>query len=342
MSDTTYGLILSAEKYRCYVGDEITVIVRLPKNAASEAKSVELTVASAFRLQSKPMEDAEKVSENQTRITYRLLRSWFQPDKDRPDSTWLDVKLVAQHGLNEVTSEKSENNWMRKVGEAVAASIEVRVDAMVARICIGVFSSSRYMRYLPGLYAQDDLLGRLLLVAEHWLQPREDQIANLDLYFDPRQTTDDMLRWLAETWLGVRWDERWEEKQRRRLIAKMFDLYRSRGTKRGLQWMLYLALPADWADKSDVDVTDDDLERFVRITEYIAEDMKLGPEAVLGLGTALGREKLPHTFDVRVKVPPGEESKWSKLKPELERIVASEKPAHTVCCGVDKVNPLAA
>jgi phage tail-like protein len=251
---------------------------------------------------------------------------------------------------------------MHKVGDAVAAAIEIRVDAKVAQICIGIFSSSRYMQYLPGLYAEDDLMGRLLIVAENQLQPCEEHIANLDLYFDPHLTTDEKLRWLAATWLGVRWDERWNERsvevQRRRLIAKMFDLYRSRGTKRGLQWMLYLALPLDWDEKPDVDVADEEVnelsERFgsmepgqlkalkkldkrIRITEYVAEDMELGGKAVLGPGIALGIGNVPYSFDVRVKVPPGEEAKWQDLEPELKRIVASEKPAHTVCRRLEMV-----
>jgi phage tail-like protein len=109
--------------------------------------------------------------------------------------------------------------------------------------------------YLPELYREDvfgpdadapgactpaDFLGRFLGNFEGVLTPLEDRIANAYLLTDPAATPAESLDWLG-TWIGVTYDGAYSEVRRRRLLAAAPELYRRRGTLRGLGLALDIA-----------------------------------------------------------------------------------------------------
>lgn len=189
------------------------------------------------------------------------------------------------------------------------------------RVAIAVSATGRYVRHLPALYQADDFMGHFLALFESFWRPIEGQIDNLALYFDPKMTPPDFLPWLA-SWLNLALDERLSEERQRRLIQSAVSLYRKRGTKQGLQEYLeiYTGVQA-------------------QITEHRAKDFRLGPEARLGPGIALGTGNQPHAFTVALRLPPiasptGDESERARQELErrrsIEAIIEAEKPAHTV------------
>lgn len=186
-------------------------------------------------------------------------------------------------------------------------------------VAIVVSAKGRYLEYLPALYQRDELMGRLLMLFESFWAPIEGQIEALPFYFDSQMTPPDFLPWLA-SWLDLALDERWPEKRRRRLLRSATSLYRRRGTKRGLQEYLEIYT----GEKA-------------RITEHRALSFRLGPEARLGPGIALGADNVPHTFTVTLCLPPaslsGDEEECARLALErrrmIEAIIEAEKPAHT-------------
>ncbi len=93
--------------------------------------------------------------------------------------------------------------------------------------------ASRYMQYLPPLYQEEHLLGRFLLGFESVLLPIEQTVDHFDLYLDPATTLPGFLDRLAG-WLGLTLDEKWPLEKRRTLVAEAVELYRRRGTRRGL------------------------------------------------------------------------------------------------------------
>jgi hypothetical protein len=102
-------------------------------------------------------------------------------------------------------------------------------------------------------------------------------------------------------------DENWPVLKRRRLIAQAVELYRWRGTKRGLS---------------------DYLEIYTGARPTIHDQpypgMRLGESARLGPGNKLGGV-LPHTFVVTLAVPD-----LTAINEQIVRqIIESEKPAHT-------------
>ena len=185
-------------------------------------------------------------------------------------------------------------------------------------ILVTVSTKGAYLKYLPAIYRQDELMGRLLMLFESFLAPVEERLDNLPYYFDPAMAPPDLLPWLA-AWLDLALDERWAEDKRRRLIQSAVDLYRRRGTKASLQ--TYLEIYTG--------------ER-PQIIEYSANNFRLGKEARLGRSIALGTNNQPHTFKVVLRLPAiaaADEAEAARQEMErrqmIERIIEAEKPAHT-------------
>lgn len=86
---------------------------------------------------------------------------------------------------------------------------------------------------LPGLYQEDDFALRFTAGLDEVIAPALAVLDNLSAYLDPVLTPVDFLPWLAG-WVGIALDENWPLARRRQLVARAGDLYRSRGTARGL------------------------------------------------------------------------------------------------------------
>jgi phage tail-like protein len=98
-------------------------------------------------------------------------------------------------------------------------------------------TSSRYLEYLPAIYHQQAFLGEFLKPFEEVLSGFEELLDSIDHYFAPALTDPEFLPWLA-TWVALVLDEEWDESKRRRLISEAVELYRRRGTVRGLKQYL--------------------------------------------------------------------------------------------------------
>ncbi len=105
---------------------------------------------------------------------------------------------------------------------------------------------SRYLDYLPALFQENDFLGTFLLPFERHMDGLGSILSGLGRYFDPYRTDPDFLPWLA-SWVALVLDPDWDESKRRELIAKAVDLYRYRGTVKGLKEYLkiYTGLEPD-------------------------------------------------------------------------------------------------
>jgi phage tail-like protein len=96
---------------------------------------------------------------------------------------------------------------------------------------------SRYLRYLPAIFQENEFLGRYLRIFETIWEPLEWRQNHINLYFDPRTCPPSFLPWLAG-WLDLAVNPYWPESRIRRLIAEAADLYRWRGTAYGLKRLI--------------------------------------------------------------------------------------------------------
>ena len=155
---------------------------------------------------------------------------------------------------------------------------------------------SSYLQYLPPHFQESGLLGRFLLIFESILDPIERSIGQIHHYFDPLLTPEPLLPWLAK-WVDLALNEKWPLERRRALVLAAAELYRWRGTRRGLR-------------------------------EYIRIYVGVEPTIIESWQEAPGDNAIPlpsHAFRVII----------STLNPNqidrrlVEEIIEVEKPAHT-------------
>jgi len=87
---------------------------------------------------------------------------------------------------------------------------------------------------LPALYAADDLAQSLCAAVDDVLAPIFGTLSALPAYLDPDTTPEDMLGWLGG-WLGLTLDQHQPIPQQRAFIRSGIELYRWRGTARGIR-----------------------------------------------------------------------------------------------------------
>jgi phage tail-like protein len=96
---------------------------------------------------------------------------------------------------------------------------------------------SRWLQYLPYIYAEHPFLGRYLLIFEDLFGPLDQVVGHFDLFLDPRTAPESFLSTLAE-WLGLVLDDRWPAERRRAILRSAVELYDYRGTKVGMTKLL--------------------------------------------------------------------------------------------------------
>lgn len=153
---------------------------------------------------------------------------------------------------------------------------------------------SLYLNFLPALYREVDFIGRLLKIFEQAFEPAVQTLDVFWAYLDPLTAPEALLPFLAY-WVGWPSDVPWSLQQQRRLIRHAMEIYRWRGTRKGLRLYLHLytGLPLD-EERPEA-------EKSIRIQEVFSEGFvlagaRLGQEAILGGGR-------PYHFIVRLKSP---------------------------------------
>jgi phage tail-like protein len=179
-----------------------------------------------------------------------------------------------------------------------------------------------YVEHLPAIYRRSDAVGRnlvrdLCFVFEHMFDSIEKNLTDGWRFYDPHVAPPEFLDWLSK-WTAFSLDLDWPEAQRRALVKRAVDLYRIRGTKRGLTLFLKLFTGH---------------EPVIRENEWPFKGFRVeGEDAEEGARIALDSVVLPpvdlaHCFVVRMPI------KFEDLTPEMvirvHQIIQQEKPAHT-------------
>jgi phage tail-like protein len=142
---------------------------------------------------------------------------------------------------------------------------------------------SLYLNFLPSVYSEVDLIGRLLKIFERAFEPTVQTLDVLWAYLDPLTAPEALLPFLAH-WVGWPGDVPWSTHQQRRLIRHAMEIYRWRGTRQGLRLYLHLytGLPLDEPGVAET-------EKAISIQEVFSDGFllgsaRLGQEAILGGG----------------------------------------------------------
>jgi phage tail-like protein len=184
------------------------------------------------------------------------------------------------------------------------------------RVALAI-SRDSYVRWLPAIYQRSDLSGRnyvkeLLWITQHLFGSLEQTLDIGHTFYDPYESPDRFLPWLA-SWTAMILEEDWPIAKKRRLIKRAVELYRIRGTLRGLK--LFISLFTGY-------------EPDVRENEWPFKGWRIGVTSSMGIDTVvLPPVNLSHTFIVEMPTAYRDLSPESVIR--LHEIVLMEKPAHT-------------
>lgn len=168
--------------------------------------------------------------------------------------------------------------------------------------------SPNYVNFLPVLYREVDFINRFIQIFEQTFDPVVTSFSSMWANLDPLTAPQSLLPFLAH-W--VDWPlAPGDLQQQRRLIRRAMELYRWRGTCKGLRLYLHLytGLPLDDHLAREVD-------KHISITESFGQGLVLdacclGEDAVLGGGK-------PYHFKVC-------------LRPDRERAIDTELVRHII------------
>ena len=184
---------------------------------------------------------------------------------------------------------------------------------------------STYQQYLPIILQEDIFIGRFLLAFENILtglnvtstqeqiitgnsqNPAglEQIIDNIDVYFNPQETPEDFLPWLAG-WVALSLRDDWQVEVKRAFIRQIVGLYRLRGTKPGLTEILGLYLKnSGFGAKVEVFDNFDNFSNYfqVRLTLKDRDPDKYWRQAKIAQAI-IDREKPAQTFySLKILVP---------------------------------------
>ncbi len=174
---------------------------------------------------------------------------------------------------------------------------------------------SLYLNFLPALYREVDFIGRFLKIFEQAFEPAVQTLDTLWAYLDALTAPEALLPFLAY-WVAWPIDPRWSVQKQRRLIRQAMQIYRWRGTRRGLRLYLHLYtdLPLD-------EHLLDEADKHIAIEEafgngFVLNSTHLGHDALIGGGR-------PYHFIVRLR-PDNSVQVDERL---VRTIIEQEKPA---------------
>lgn len=205
---------------------------------------------------------------------------------------------------NTVLAQKPSRGQMVYSGERVTLSV----------------SRESYAKWLPSIYQRSDVTGRnflrdLLWIIQHLFGGIEDLLDVLHTYFDPCEAPEEFLPWLA-SWTAMVLEEDWPTAKKRTLIKHAIDLYKVRGTVKGLK--LFIALFTGHQPE-------------VRENEWPFRGFRVGVTSLIGVDTViLPQVNTAHTFLVEMPVAYKDVSIESVIR--LHEIIQMEKPANTSYC----------
>lgn len=288
----------------CYPSEEVTFFVRGPQKEGEATIFIKLP--GSVEVLSNGVENAQDVRLH----TYGGSNShFFSLSADMRKHPEFQIR-VRTSGL------KIDHYLVFSAWAADSAAPDDEIPDSAARVRLAIKTNAAFLRYLPEIYSYDNFMNRFLMFFESFWKPINQQIGQIEYYFDPDLTPEAFLPWLG-TWVGLKTDPSFPREKRREMIKDALPFYKYRGTLQSLK---------------------DYLEFYssgkVTIRELKAENMILGEETRLGEGIALGHENRPNTVEIQVSITREELTRTGFDKntytQKLQELTRTIVPAHTI------------
>jgi len=231
-------------------------------------------------------------------------------------------------------------------GRYLWVTLELRGDTRLTprvRCLRAEHPSHDYLRRLPRVFSRDEtnaaFLRRYLAIFDGFLGEIDLRGFERATLLDPHAAPDELLPWLAG-FLGLLLDERWSLAKQRTLVAEIADLWRARGTVRGLTRLLeiYLGVAPVLVEHfrlrglggAIIGAAGDAASSAVvgagfRVGGPIGP---IGATSAAAGGTAASAASAPgaHRFSVMIPATLGDEQ-----RAVVTDILDAHRPAHTIC-----------
>jgi phage tail-like protein len=201
----------------------------------------------------------------------------------------------------DVVVEQKPRNQMVYAGDAVRLTV----------------SRESYIKWLPAIYQRGDATGKnfvrdILWIIQHLFGSIDDTLDIIHTFFNSYETPERFLPWLA-SWSAMVLEADWPLNKKRRLIKQAMELYRMRGTKKGIT--LFIKLFTDF-------------EPMINENAWPFNGFRIGVTSAIGIDSVI----LPPVDKSRafmVIMP----HRFRDLSPQsiirLHEIIEMEKPAQT-------------
>lgn len=180
---------------------------------------------------------------------------------------------------------------------------------------LSIRPNSTYTTFLPTVYQEVEVIHRFIKIFEQAFDPVVNSFNAMWAHLDPLTSPQALLPFLAH-WVDWPIDTRFDLTQQRQLIRRAVEIYRWRGTRKGLRFYLHLytGLPLDEEVNEEVD-------KSISITESFGQGCVVGI-AHIGTDAVFGGGK-PYHFQVRLRTS----SELVIDEALVRRIIDQEKPA---------------
>ncbi|MBW4507282.1 MAG: phage tail protein [Scytonematopsis contorta HA4267-MV1] len=218
----------------------------------------------------------------------------------------------------DVINKKNQNLQLNYEGE-IFVYVQGRSEPIrYQHFYIFVRPKNSYLNLLPEIYQRSDFINRLISIFEQSFEPSVQTFDSLWAYLDPLTAPSSFLPFLAK-WVAWELNDRWDEKQQRRLIRNAVELYRWRGSKRGLRLYLHVftGLPLD-----------EDLpegQKHINIEESFQTGLVLG-KASFSKNPKLGGGK-PFHFKVTLRPDETNQINEALTQEDIKEVIEIAKPA---------------
>ena len=175
-----------------------------------------------------------------------------------------------------------------------------------------------YLRFLPQIFQVESDIGNSFLrefmwVFHHITESLTDKLSDGHRYYEPLNTPEPFLSWLA-SWVALSLDVDWPEVKKRKLIRAAAELYQYRGTRKALREALKIFI-----GKKPTIVEND----------WPYDGFRIGVSSTMGEDTViLPPIDLDYCFVVRLPFKQDEITEEMVVK--VHNIINMERPAHTM------------
>jgi len=179
-------------------------------------------------------------------------------------------------------------------------------------------SKRSWVRNLPGIYQRGgfedpDFLREFLWIPQHLWASIQDTLETLHDHFDPYESPSNFLEWLA-SWVAFKVDPGWPETKKRALIKRAMELYKIRGTVKGLK--VFLAIFTNY-------------EPEIIENTWPFKGFRIGVHSTVGVDSViLPPVNLSHCFIIQI--PAAFRDVTDDIVIRIHDIIMSEKPAHAM------------